>query len=81
MNKAYCWFCESDQDYDNLESSIRLAYGFPFPLLELTAKSNLMNDGEIIHFMCCDCRKAVLKAIADSGVAQKKNVLGIKASR
>ena len=75
MSKAYCWFCESDKEYDNLESTHRLAYGYPFPMLDVTVKSNLMNDGEIVHFMCEECRLAVLRAIAESGVCRRENVL------
>lgn len=73
--KAYCWFCESDKEYDMLESTTRLTYGYPFPMLDLTVKSNLTNDGEVVHFMCDDCRKAVLRSIAESGVCRRENVL------
>ncbi len=75
MIMAYCWFCESEQKYDNLESVKRLAFGYPFPMLDISVKSNLMNDGDIIHFVCAECREAILRSIVESGVCRRENVL------
>ena len=71
---AYCWFCEQLKEYDGCESTKRLAYGYPFPMLDVTIRSNLAKDGEVLYFICEQCRDNVLRVLAESKVLSKDNV-------
>ncbi len=73
--KAHCWFCDSEQECDNCESSIPLAYGHPFPILKVSVTARMSMDGEAMHFVCEKCRRRILQAIADSRVISIKNVM------
>lgn len=77
ITKAHCWFCDEDKEVEGFASSTSLAYGFPFPVMELTVKSRQIMDGEVVSFVCRDCRSAILQAIAGSGVASKGKVLAV----
>ena len=75
---AHCWFCNSDKKMDACISSKPLAYGNPFPVLDLTVRSKVISDGEVTQFVCRDCRSAILEAIANSKVASIQNVLSME---
>ena len=73
---AHCWFCNSDKEVDDCESSLSLAYGNPFPVLDVSVKSKVIyNNGNMTQFVCRQCRSAILRAIGESKVASIQNVL------
>jgi len=74
--KEHCWFCDTKKEFNGtVSNTINLAYGVPFPVLELTVKSIVRADGKVISFVCEDCRRAILHKIAESRVAAIDNVL------
>jgi hypothetical protein len=71
-----CWFCEEEKELQLTAPCLPLAYGTPFPIVQLKLEGgNMKLDGEMIYILCNSCRMAILKTIAESGVASKENVL------
>ena len=74
---AYCWYCESQKEFNGVvQSTLQLAFGTPFPILDISVRSLVLADGKVKYFVCEDCRQAILRAIGESKVASIENVMG-----
>ena len=74
MEKAHCWFCDTDKEFDCKGSTKWLAYGSPHPCLELTVRGSITTEGNVKSFVCEECRNAILRTIGESKVASIENV-------
>ena len=71
----YCWFCEQEKDSGGLSQATTMAYGHPFPLIELSVRPSLykVEDG-LDRSVCPDCLRDILYVLAESRVASKEHV-------